>query len=233
MSQTTARINQVLHVTPGRLRVRLSREATQTLTEVEAGLKRVSGVTAVRPNSLTGNVLVLFDPGRVDAQQILSQLAAIEETIAAAPPVSLSLSAARSSSPASQPSPSVPSSLLSASAVRVGGVAVCAGLLAASHLVGEKKVARTATRKLAGLAAGMDLLADSPLLGNKIADLVGQDRANYLFSAVSILTNIFAANPVRLVVACIEAVLLLLALLARSQPADRQERTSPGDLCAA
>jgi hypothetical protein len=65
-----------LHSTLGRMRIRVpdrrGDEGFSQLMEQELG--RNPGVTQVRANPLTGSVLILFDPLRVDDRQILDDL---------------------------------------------------------------------------------------------------------------------------------------------------------------
>jgi Ca2+-transporting ATPase len=65
-----------LHSTPGRMRIRVpdrrGDEGFSQLMEQELG--RNPGVTQVYANPLTGSVLILFDPLRLDDRQILDDL---------------------------------------------------------------------------------------------------------------------------------------------------------------
>jgi copper chaperone CopZ len=65
-----------LHSTPGRMRIRVPdrRGDERFCREMEQKLTRNPGITQVRANPLTGSVLILFDPRRVDDRQILADL---------------------------------------------------------------------------------------------------------------------------------------------------------------
>ena len=65
-----------LHSTPGRMRIRVSgrRGDDRFSLEIEKLLGHHPGVEEVRANSLTGSVLILFDPGRTDDRRILAAL---------------------------------------------------------------------------------------------------------------------------------------------------------------
>jgi P-type Ca2+ transporter type 2C len=65
-----------LHSTPGRMRIRVpDRRGDECFSHhVERELGRNPGITQVQANPLTGSVLILFDPQRVDDRQILDDL---------------------------------------------------------------------------------------------------------------------------------------------------------------
>jgi copper chaperone CopZ len=65
-----------LHSTPGRMRIRVpDRRGDERFShQIERELIRTPGITRVQSNPLTGSVLILFDPLRVDDRQILDDL---------------------------------------------------------------------------------------------------------------------------------------------------------------
>jgi Heavy metal associated domain 2 len=65
-----------LHSTPGRMRIRVPdrRGDEGFCREMEQELARNPGILQVRANPLTGSVLILFDPQRVDDRKILADL---------------------------------------------------------------------------------------------------------------------------------------------------------------
>jgi copper chaperone CopZ len=69
-----------LHVVRGRVRVKVPevKRCRVKAREVEQTLRKMQGVTHVKANPLTGNVLILFQPRLVDLSQILSALRSID-----------------------------------------------------------------------------------------------------------------------------------------------------------
>jgi hypothetical protein len=67
---------QVLAETPGRVRVHLAglRKNPQAAKKVERLLNHMSGVRSVSTNLATGNLLVSYDPARIDSQWICQTL---------------------------------------------------------------------------------------------------------------------------------------------------------------
>jgi magnesium-transporting ATPase (P-type) len=63
---------RIVHSSRGRLRIELPGAPRRELAAVEARVRHMRGVRLVRPSRLTGNVLVLFDPGAVSAADILA-----------------------------------------------------------------------------------------------------------------------------------------------------------------
>src|SRR5579884_3608981 len=61
---------RVLHALPGRLRAHLPAWPAAGPPEVERRVRRVPGVLRVEANPLTGNVLIHFDPGRIDVRTL-------------------------------------------------------------------------------------------------------------------------------------------------------------------
>ena len=78
-----------VHALDGRLRIRvvgLKRSPT-TARRIEERLRALDGVTSATANPRTGNVLVLYDPGRLSRPQItdvLQGLGVLPETAASA-----------------------------------------------------------------------------------------------------------------------------------------------------
>jgi hypothetical protein len=65
--------SRVLSQTPGRVRLHLPGWDGE-VGRVEAQLRQVHGVETVRANPLTGNVLIRFDPRRIDLSRLLAAL---------------------------------------------------------------------------------------------------------------------------------------------------------------
>ncbi len=68
----------VVHSGSGRLRVHLPHWSGARAGDVAAEVARLPGVTAAEANPLTGNVLILFDPGQTSAPTLLAALPALE-----------------------------------------------------------------------------------------------------------------------------------------------------------
>ncbi|MFN2477475.1 MAG: HAD-IC family P-type ATPase [Chthoniobacterales bacterium] len=64
----------VLHRIPGRLRVHLPERSGERPREIESRLRQLRGVHGARADSVTGNVLVRFDPAAIDNDAILAVL---------------------------------------------------------------------------------------------------------------------------------------------------------------
>lgn len=75
-SMTTAvgEAPRLIHTLPGRVRVHMPALPELGGHEVETRLRQIRGVHAVRANSLTGNVLVRFDPAATDERSLLTIL---------------------------------------------------------------------------------------------------------------------------------------------------------------
>ncbi len=71
---------RLVHAMPGRVRLHLPGRSSQGLRGVEAQLRQTLGVRSAEANSLTGNVLVHFDPMATDEHAILGSACALEET---------------------------------------------------------------------------------------------------------------------------------------------------------
>ena len=69
-------MNTYVHVLNGRLRIKVPevKRAPKKAAEVVQGLQELQGVSSVRANPTTGNVLVLFEPDIIDTQQIIQAL---------------------------------------------------------------------------------------------------------------------------------------------------------------
>jgi copper chaperone CopZ len=63
---------QVIHRLPGRLRIHLPNWCGGNSDEVEARLRHVPGVRSVEASSLTGNVLIIYDPRAAVEQELLT-----------------------------------------------------------------------------------------------------------------------------------------------------------------
>ena len=68
----------VLHTLPGRLRVHVPGWSAPDGPRLEGRLLRLRGVTHAQANPLTGNVLVLYDPGATHADALLRVLRATD-----------------------------------------------------------------------------------------------------------------------------------------------------------
>jgi hypothetical protein len=76
---------RVVHALPGRLRVHLPGWTGDGTETIERKLAQAPGVTRVRANMATGNVLILFDPAATDEQTLLALLRLLLMVGAAAP----------------------------------------------------------------------------------------------------------------------------------------------------
>ncbi|HEU4793377.1 MAG TPA: hypothetical protein VFS96_06950, partial [Nitrolancea sp.] len=70
---------RLIHAIPGRARIHLAEWPGQEQRQIEAQLRRVKGVRSVQANSLTGNVLIRFDPSAVDCATLLNSVAGLEK----------------------------------------------------------------------------------------------------------------------------------------------------------
>ena len=78
MTLTATEGPRVVHAIPGRMRVHLPGWEGRGARGVEAWLRRVRGVRSVRANSLTGNVLIRFDPTLANDEVILTALRGLD-----------------------------------------------------------------------------------------------------------------------------------------------------------
>jgi hypothetical protein len=88
-----ARVVQVVHASPGRLRLRVSRAALEngTWSLAERALTGMAGVQQVRPNALASSIVVYYDDGVVSVSGLLDALAragltVVDSTTVPAPP---------------------------------------------------------------------------------------------------------------------------------------------------
>jgi hypothetical protein len=68
---------QILSLVPGRVRVHLPQWSGADARELEARLACVEGIHSARANSLTGNVLIHFDPQRLSIDRLRTILSAL------------------------------------------------------------------------------------------------------------------------------------------------------------
>lgn len=74
---TTDRLSiHVLHASPGRIRLRLHREALafEALLQAERSLAKLPGVSTVRKNPLTRSLLITFDAEVLSAEDVFASL---------------------------------------------------------------------------------------------------------------------------------------------------------------
>jgi copper chaperone CopZ len=69
-------VSSYIHALNGRLRIKVAeiKGLRMKALEVEGQLRKIDGITQVRANPTTGNVLVLYDPARVGQDEILGAL---------------------------------------------------------------------------------------------------------------------------------------------------------------
>src|SRR5262249_33230848 len=65
---------RILSLVSGRMRLHLPGWTGSEAGQIENRLRRLPGVESVRANTLTGNVLIHFDPGITGEQILLAQL---------------------------------------------------------------------------------------------------------------------------------------------------------------
>ncbi|MBV9453622.1 MAG: hypothetical protein JOZ19_05810 [Rubrobacter sp.] len=68
---------KIVHAIPGRVRVHLPGWGGREPHDIETQLRCVKGVISARPNPLTGNVLIHFDPAETDGGTILRAMRAL------------------------------------------------------------------------------------------------------------------------------------------------------------
>src|SRR5947209_657072 len=78
MSVTAPAEPVVLHALPGRMRVHLPGGRGQRQRELESQLRAIEGVRRAQANTLTGNVLIQFDPLQTDGTRLLLALGRIQ-----------------------------------------------------------------------------------------------------------------------------------------------------------
>jgi copper chaperone CopZ len=69
-------ISPYIHALNGRLRIKVAEVKGSPIKalEVEGQLRRIDGIDHVRANPITGNVLVLYDPARIEQFEIFGAL---------------------------------------------------------------------------------------------------------------------------------------------------------------
>src|SRR5919199_778371 len=81
MSLIAAEEPRIVHALPGRVRMHLPGWDGTRQRSLEARLRRVRGVSDVRSNPLTRNVLIRFDPEATDDESILAAVRTLEPDI--------------------------------------------------------------------------------------------------------------------------------------------------------
>lgn len=71
---STANTPRILSQTPGRMRVHLAGWTEEELARIEPWLRQLPAVESVQANRLTGNVLIRFDPQRIETAALLAML---------------------------------------------------------------------------------------------------------------------------------------------------------------
>jgi len=69
-------ISPYFHALKGRLRIKVAelKGLPMKALEVEGQLRRIDGINHVRANPTTGNVLVLYDPAKIEQSEVLGAL---------------------------------------------------------------------------------------------------------------------------------------------------------------
>jgi cation-transporting ATPase I len=78
MSVAVAEEFRILHTLPGRLRLHLPEWSGQGKRGIEAHLRNMQGIRSVQANSVTGNVLIQYDPAVMNEQAILAEVRALD-----------------------------------------------------------------------------------------------------------------------------------------------------------
>ena len=86
MPATAIEQARIVHSLPGRLRLHLASWPIGGEDVLERQVLAVDGVISVRPNRLTGNILVRFDPQRVDESMLRAAVAELPRTAGSQPP---------------------------------------------------------------------------------------------------------------------------------------------------
>ena len=70
---TLSSIGRIVHLSPGRLRLRVSQShrSPETFAEIKRLVTALPGVGAVQINATTGSVLVAYDPDTLDVAELL------------------------------------------------------------------------------------------------------------------------------------------------------------------
>ena len=74
MSVTVAEEPRILHTVPGRIRVHIPEWEGQGKRNIEEQIRQLPGVQRVQANTLTGNMLILFDPHVTDEHTLLNHI---------------------------------------------------------------------------------------------------------------------------------------------------------------
>src|SRR6266699_2334207 len=77
MSVAVAEKPYVLHTIPGRARIHVPEWSGQGKRTIETQLRQVQGIYSAQANSLTGNILINFDPAVTNEQTILSAVGSL------------------------------------------------------------------------------------------------------------------------------------------------------------
>jgi cation-transporting P-type ATPase I len=77
MSVAVAEKPYVLHTLPGRARIHVPEWSGQGKRTIETQLRQVQGIYSAQANSLTGNILINFDPAVTNEQTILSAVGSL------------------------------------------------------------------------------------------------------------------------------------------------------------
>jgi copper chaperone CopZ len=69
-------ISPYFHTLKGRLRIKVAelKGLSRKALEVEGQLRKIDGINHVRANPTTGNVLVLYDPAKIEQYEVLGAL---------------------------------------------------------------------------------------------------------------------------------------------------------------
>ncbi|HZU69141.1 MAG TPA: HAD-IC family P-type ATPase [Ktedonobacteraceae bacterium] len=78
MSAAVAEEPRVLHTIPGRIRVHVPAWSGQGNRSLETQLRQVHGVKNVQANSITGNILIQFDPALIDEQTLVKEVYSLD-----------------------------------------------------------------------------------------------------------------------------------------------------------
>jgi copper chaperone CopZ len=70
------KVSPYLHALDGRIRIKIAavKDSPAQATEVEQALRQKDGITAVKANPMTGNVLILFEPALIHQEQVLQAI---------------------------------------------------------------------------------------------------------------------------------------------------------------
>ena len=70
------KVSPYLHALDGRIRIKIVavKDSPAKATEVEQALRQKDGITSVKANPMTGNVLILFEPALINQEQVLEAI---------------------------------------------------------------------------------------------------------------------------------------------------------------